>query len=134
MSFDGDQPPVVTKNILIDQAVIKERHFLNDNALCSMFKVQQIAFIKLKTGTKLLTLNNVFDLYHVKKMYRKCPVKVGDYYVDQPEGMFFSKNRIANLTIKKNRTGHYIQIEDASYIKMLKQNKKNKEDGLIRAD
>ncbi len=120
----ADKVPVATENNFIDPMKVDSMDAVPDSAskeICRLLKIDGIIVLKIAPKTKVLTLNDVFDLYKIQSRYRKLLIKVDDRVRDYPETILISKNQIDEVKIVKR---HYINIILKGYYKIKKEDKK----------
>jgi hypothetical protein len=103
--FD-DNRSVCTQNEFIDPTKVVSGNLMPDSSskeVCQLLNVDVVIVLKLKPGTKLLTLNNVFNLYKINLNDRNLPVEVDEKKVDFPETMLISQNQIDFVKVINHR-------------------------------
>jgi hypothetical protein len=112
IEFD-DQMPVVTRNAFIDPKRIAHLGTLSDSSnseISKLLKVDFVLVVKLKPNTKLLTFNEILDLYKIRVKDIWCPVILDDEKIDHPETILISQNQIEKVAVVKGVGGSHISI------------------------
>jgi len=108
-----DKASVATENAFVAPSQQDSSYALRSNEndkLSQLLKTDGIIVIKLKPGIKLLTLNDVFDLYHVQSRFWKSRIVIDDEVIEHPETLFISQKEIEKLTVVKSGNFHDIKI------------------------
>ncbi len=103
--FDRNQA-ISTQNEFIDPARLVSGDLMPDSSskeICRLLNIDAVIVYKLKAGTKLLTLNDVFNLYKINLSDRTLPVEVDEIKIDYPETMLISQNQIDFVKVVKHR-------------------------------
>jgi len=106
-----DKPPIATANAFIDELRIASREDVPSALsleICHLLKVDGVIVLKLLPKTKVLTLNEVFDIYKIQTINRKLIIKVDETVLDYPETLLVSQNQIEKVEIIKGRYIHII--------------------------
>jgi hypothetical protein len=109
----SDGSSVVTKNAFIDPQRTTSWYHLSDSAskeVCKLLKVDMVYVIKLMPGTRVLTLNELFDFYGIAYKFRKLSIRVDDDVISYPETILISRNQIDNVKVVNGTKGQFIRI------------------------
>lgn len=88
--------------------------------LCQLFGVDGVIVIKMKQNCRLLSLYDIFAMYHIQLKFRKNKVMVNDRIISNPETLFISQVEIESLKIAKMGEGGQIRILLRGYNKQRK--------------
>jgi len=114
----ADKPPIATKYAFYDPMVIDHSVYLSDSSNFEISKLLGVNFVvvlKLKPHIKLLSFNEVLDLFKITTRDRNLSVSVDDELVDYPETIWISQNQIEKVSITKGISGSYISITLIGY-------------------
>jgi len=123
----ADKPPIATENAFINEMRVISRDELPDSSsreICHLLKIDGVIILKLMPKTKVLTLNELFDLYKIKTKYKKPIIKLDDETIDYPETLLISQSELDGVKIVNSRKGYYINIILKDYYKVKEENKK----------
>ena len=127
-----DRPPISSINAFTDPSerdTIYKLPRLQSQEVCRLLKVDGILYVKLKLGTKLLTLNKIFSLYNIQAKFRKFRIKINDMEVSNPETLLISAKIISKIKIGRELKNNYINIIEKGYLEDKKElNKQMKND------
>ena len=113
-----DKPPVSTVNVFVDPSerdTIYKLPQIQSKEVCRLLKIDGILYVKLKLGTRLLTLNDVFVLYNIPVKFRKYRIKINDMEINSPESLLISTNIISKVKLDKTSPNNYINIIEKGY-------------------
>src|SRR6185312_5093552 len=123
-----DKMPVMTENAVVDPQKVEGMDNLLDSGsvnIANLLHVSLISVLKIKRGTRLLTLNEVFNSYSIPPQCRSWPIKLDDEVIDYPETLFISQNQIDNVIVVKQGKNRFVRIILKGYLEIKKEKKKN---------
>ena len=133
----SDRPPVATENVFIDPLKIENIDRLPDvqcSAICQLLKIDGVVVFKMRPDTKVLTLNEVFNIYKIPAKYRTLSVRIDDEMINDPETTLISLNEIGRIQILKSLKTYYINITSKDYDNDKPELEKAKKTGLLNVN
>jgi hypothetical protein len=116
-----DKPPIITKYAFFDSKSVKGTATMSEQAqaeLRELLKINWVIVIKLVPNTKLLSLNELLEMYKIPFPDRALPVMVDDEIIDYPETIWSSPNQIERIVVEKGKKGSFIHITLSGYEKV----------------
>jgi hypothetical protein len=112
VEFD-DRPPIITRYLVLDPQRIANISSMSNESnaeLCKLLKIDFVMVIKFQPNTKLLTLNDVLELYKIEITDWNLPLVIDDKKIDYPQTLLIARNQIEKITVMKGAGGAFIQI------------------------
>jgi hypothetical protein len=129
-----DKPPIATENAFIATSKIVNMKLLPDSqskAVCELLKIDKILVLSVRYDTRLLTLDQIFNLYKIQTKYRKLSVRVDDETIENPETLLISEGQIDGVKIIKSLKGDYMSVILKYYYRDKKELEDARKKGLI---
>jgi hypothetical protein len=124
LKFDN-KPTLITEYAYIDPKYITNMDVLSSSSLKELkarLQVDDILILSLERQIKLLTFQDVLELYKIQKHKSKWILKVDDDFVEYPGTMVISGNQIEKVICRNN----YIHIILKDYYQLKKKYKNAK--------
>jgi hypothetical protein len=118
-----DKSIIVTENIFIKRSETDTLYSLDkaeDIEMLRLLKADMIIFIKVKKNVKLLSLNELYDVFKVQPKHRNLKVKIDEDYVDYPQTALFSQGSIEKVFLTKGKFGLELSIIEKGYFETKK--------------
>ena len=112
------KPPIMTMNFFGKGDDIDSINVINPiktPEINRLFNVSGLLYIKQKAGTKMLLLNEVFDLYHISIEHRRARIMVNEEFIERPETLVISASNIGEVKIEKTKKETFIHITEKNY-------------------
>jgi len=108
-----NKPPVATENVILAPVDIDTLYDITNVSmkLSGLLRVSNVWVLRLSAYAQLFSLNQILNLFDIKKEDQNLPVRIDDLIVDYPETILAEEREIIKIEIVNNKDNPFINIK-----------------------